>query len=202
MTTETRALLATDLAPTRETQAELLSGLLCDVDDGGIDLEAFLIQLGKLAQESNADGTARGAGVSRTSLHQSLSGDRDPRLSTIAAVLATLGLALAVVPRKAPEAASDAGAYDRAHRRLAAGDDELIPFAVTQRLLAGENPVRVWREHRGQSAEYAAEASGLSLDGFSRIEAGQREGTISALRAIARLLNVSLDDLAPPDAAD
>ncbi|MFN3674186.1 MAG: transcriptional regulator, partial [Bosea sp. (in: a-proteobacteria)] len=34
-------------------------------------------------------------------------------------------------------------------RKLAAGEEELVPSAVVDRILNGENLVRVWREHRG-----------------------------------------------------
>lgn len=95
-------------------------------------------------------------------------------------------------------AASDTAAYDRAHRRLSAGEDELIPFDITRRLVAGENPIRVWREHRGLSAAKLADAAGISARYLSQMETGQREGTISTLRALARVLAVTLDDLAPP----
>lgn len=104
MTLETRPLLVTDLAPTAADQAELLSALLCDEEDGSTDLPAFLIQLGKLARERGMTDAAKAAGVSRTRLYHSLSGDADPRIGTVAAVLETLGFALAIVPRRAPQA--------------------------------------------------------------------------------------------------
>jgi hypothetical protein len=31
----------------------------------------------------------------------------------------------------------------------AAGEEELVPSDVVERLLAAENPIRVWRTHRG-----------------------------------------------------
>ncbi|KJV10761.1 hypothetical protein VZ95_02920, partial [Elstera litoralis] len=67
-TTETRPLLATDLAPTAADQAALLSSLLCDDDDGSTDLPAFLIQLGKLARERGMAEAAKAANVTRASL--------------------------------------------------------------------------------------------------------------------------------------
>ena len=30
-------------------------------------------------------------------------------------------------------------------------DQECVPIGVVDRLIAGENPVRVWRDHRGHS---------------------------------------------------
>ncbi len=46
----------------------------------------------------------------------------------------------------------DAAALARAARQYGAGGDETIPASVVDRLLAGEDPIRVWREHRGLSA--------------------------------------------------
>ncbi len=112
---------------------------------------------------------------------------------------------LAILPEAAFEAlceavemARDTVAYDRARQRLDAGADELVPFEITTRLLAGENPIRVWREARGLSASRLADTAGISAGYLSQIETGQREGTISTLQAVARVLGVSLDDLVPP----
>ena len=80
-------------------------------------------------------------------------------------------------------------------RRLAVGDEELIPAAIVDRLLSGENRVRVWREHRGLSAVALAEQAELSQAYLSQIETGKRDGTIENYRKVAAVLNVSLDDL-------
>ncbi len=40
-------------------------------------------------------------------------------------------------------------AFDQAKPELSAGEDELIPLAVVERLSNGENALRVWRGHRG-----------------------------------------------------
>ena len=52
---------------------------------------------------------------------------------------------------------SDVRAYDRAKQRLAAGEDELIPAEVANRLIDGENKIRVWREYRGMFGKELAE---------------------------------------------
>ncbi|MGX7706489.1 helix-turn-helix domain-containing protein [Methylobacterium sp. Gmos1] len=80
-------------------------------------------------------------------------------------------------------------------QRLAAGDEELIPAPVVDRLLSGESRVRVWREHRGLNAAALAEQTGLSQAFLSQIETGKRDGTVDTYRKIAAVLNVSLDDL-------
>lgn len=99
--------------------------------------------------------------------------------------------------REAAEDAADAAAAARAEARLAAGEDELVPWEMSKRLSAGENPIRVWREHRGLTISALAEAAGISQPYLSEIEAGKRDGTVKTLAAVARALRVSLDDLAP-----
>jgi len=95
----------------------------------------------------------------------------------------------------AADEAGEADAYDRAKAALAAGEDELVPAAVADRLLAGEAPLRVWREHRGLTQSTLAKRAGVPQSVISAIESGRREPSLSALRALARTLNVDLDDL-------
>jgi hypothetical protein len=49
-------------------------------------------------------------------------------------------------------------ACDEAKRRLAAGEDELIPAEFVNRMIDGENKVRVWREYRGLTIKALARA--------------------------------------------
>jgi len=50
-----------------------------------------------------------------------------------------------------PEMLADVKAYDAAKRRLYRGQDELIPLEISERRVAGESPVKLWREYRGFS---------------------------------------------------
>lgn len=93
------------------------------------------------------------------------------------------------------EDAADIAAYDKAKRRLAAGEDEMIPAEIVGRLLDGGNPVRVWREYRGLTIQALAGQSGLSKSYVSQIETGQRDGTAQSMLSIARSLGVDLEDL-------
>ncbi|HTV33332.1 MAG TPA: helix-turn-helix transcriptional regulator [Methylocella sp.] len=95
------------------------------------------------------------------------------------------------------EMAADIAAYDEAKRKLASGAGELIPTEMAHRLLDGENPIRVWREHRGLSLSALAEQTGISQPFLSQIEAGKREGTLSTLAKIAAALSLTIDDLVP-----
>lgn len=93
------------------------------------------------------------------------------------------------------EMLDDVAAYDRAKAALAAGDDELVPAVVVNAILDGENPVRVWRQHRAMSQSQLAESAGISQAYLAQIETGKREGTLSLYRSLADVLEVDLDDL-------
>ena len=79
--------------------------------------------------------------------------------------------------------------------RVAAGAAERIPSAYVDRLIDGENPIRVWRDFRGLSARELAAATGISAAYLSEIETGKKEGSLSVFRQIAKALRLDLDDL-------
>ena len=90
---------------------------------------------------------------------------------------------------------ADVAIADRVMANVAAGRDEFIPSEIVDRLLDGENKMKVWRGHRGLSARELAERTGLSASYISEIESGRKEGSISALKKIAAALGLDLDDL-------
>ncbi len=93
------------------------------------------------------------------------------------------------------EDAADAAQIRAAEARVAAGEDEYVPVALTKRLMAGEIPVRVWREHRGLSARALAHRAGISTAYLSQIETGKKPGSFDAMAKVARALGVSMEDL-------
>ncbi len=97
--------------------------------------------------------------------------------------------------RVTAEDAEDAAAVARFRARLAAGEEELVPAAVVDRLLAGESPVRVWREHRGLTQSGLGRASGVNRVVVADIEAGRKGGSVRSLKALAGALGVGIDDL-------
>lgn len=112
------------------------------------------------------------------------------------------GERMAVIPLKeyeelrgAAEDLADVQAYDRAMQNLASGKDELIPAACADRILDGENPVRVWREYRGLSVKKLAEQASISSAYVSQIESGERNGSLATMKALAAALSLDLDDL-------
>ena len=89
----------------------------------------------------------------------------------------------------------DGAGVARFRARLAAGEEELAPAAVLDRLLAGESAVRVWREHRGMTQSGLARASGVNRVVVADIEAGRKGGSVRSLKGLAEALGVGVDDL-------
>ncbi len=96
----------------------------------------------------------------------------------------------------AAEELADIAAYDRATAALTSGDEELVPSEYADRLIAGESPVRVYRDLRGMTQVSLSEASGVNRVQIANIESGAKRGSIDTLRKLAYALRVTLDDLA------
>ena len=92
------------------------------------------------------------------------------------------------------EAADEAAAI-QAYDAYRNASPETFPEEVAARLLEGEHPVKVFRDHRGLTQTRLAEAAGLKQSYVSQIEAGTRNGSVDALKRIAEALRVDLDDL-------
>jgi DNA-binding XRE family transcriptional regulator len=90
---------------------------------------------------------------------------------------------------------ADAARADKIMDEIEAGRMELIPAEFANRIIDGENRVRVWREFRGMSARDLAAAAGLSAPYISEIESGKKDGSVAAMKRIAAALKVDLDDL-------
>jgi predicted transcriptional regulator len=96
---------------------------------------------------------------------------------------------------EAVEDAEDVAAYDEAKRKLASGEEEMVPAEFVNRIIDGENPIRVWREYRGISVKELAEKTGFTPSYLSQVETGKRAGTVDTLKKIADALRVKIDDL-------
>jgi DNA-binding XRE family transcriptional regulator len=94
------------------------------------------------------------------------------------------------------EMLADVKAYDAVKARIERGEDELIPIEITKRRLAGENTVKIWREHRGLTQEALAKASHVSRPMIAAIEVRHKTGGIATLKKLAGALGVDLDHLA------
>lgn len=90
---------------------------------------------------------------------------------------------------------SDARSVAEFHEAYAAGRELTIPDEIMRRELAGESPIKLWREHRGLTQQEVALRAGISKPYLSQIETGKRQGTVETLAAIARVLDLPLDVL-------
>ncbi|MWL89804.1 helix-turn-helix domain-containing protein [Cupriavidus sp. SW-Y-13] len=90
------------------------------------------------------------------------------------------------------EDAEDALLYDAA---VAADDGVRIPAAVIDSQLAGDHPIKAWRDYRRLTQEALATSAGLSKPYLSQIENRKRDGSVEVMRALAQALAVPLDIL-------
>ena len=112
---------------------------------------------------------------------------------------------VAILPRteyerlvaRAAEADEDIGTariVARARKDVAAGAP-LIPLDVAERIASGESPLKVLREWRDVTQAYLSFKTDIGQGYISDLENGRRKGTVAALSAIAKVLNVPLDIL-------
>lgn len=93
MTIETRPWDTSEHLDTPEAVAAYLEAVLEERDPA-----LFTHALGQVARARGMSQIAADAGLSREALYRALSRDGDPRLSTLSAVLAALGVKLTVEP--------------------------------------------------------------------------------------------------------
>lgn len=77
----------------------------------------------------------------------------------------------------------------------AAREAETFPAELTDRLLAGEAPLRVWREHRGLTLQALAERCGVTRQMLSMIEHVKARPSADLLGKLAGALGCDMDDL-------
>ena len=110
---------------------------------------------------------------------------------------------VAILPRKdyealaakAQEADEDIGTVRlvaRARKEIVAGAP-LIPKEIVDRIIAGENALRVLREWRGKTQLDISYKTNIGQGYISDLESGRRKGTTVALKKIADVLKVPLD---------
>jgi ribosome-binding protein aMBF1 (putative translation factor) len=72
-----------------------------------------------------------------------------------------------------------------------------LPGELVKRMLAGERPVRLWREQRGLKLGQLADRARIAPSYLSEIESGRKPGSVAALGKLARALGLSIEDLVP-----
>jgi ribosome-binding protein aMBF1 (putative translation factor) len=103
---------------------------------------------------------------------------------------------------RAREDVIDHAAFDAAEEREARLGKETaragyLPIEAVDRIMDGEHPLRVWREHRGMSLRDLAAAAAVAFSYISEIEGGRKPGSADALRRMAAALGVAMEDLMP-----
>lgn len=83
-------------------------------------------------------------------------------------------------------------AFDKAIAR----DEEAFPVDLVRTLLSGkENPIKLYREHRGLTQDQLARMAGCGKSMISQIEKGSTPGSVALLKKIAGALRVGLGDI-------
>jgi DNA-binding XRE family transcriptional regulator len=91
---------------------------------------------------------------------------------------------------------ADVAAAERAEKRRSAGE-EYVPMDMVERLVEGENALRVWREYRQLSIGVLANVSGINKSTISLLENDKAYGRPATWRALADALRVTVDDILP-----
>jgi len=95
-------------------------------------------------------------------------------------------------PADLEEMLEDAAASAAFH---ATRNQETVPAEIVDRLLAGDSPVKVWREYRGLTQRALATRAGLNFTYLSQLETGARKGTTATMKKLAEALGADLDDV-------
>ncbi len=93
-----------------------------------------------------------------------------------------------------------ADAADLADHQQIAGDTTAgrrtaVPWELASRILDGDHPVRVWREHRGLSVCELARLANMTHGYVSDIERHRKKGSLTAMQKLAKALNITIDGL-------
>ncbi len=92
------------------------------------------------------------------------------------------------------EMLEDVHDYDDAKQAVADGE-ELVPSEVTYAIIDGGCPIRVWREYRQLTQEELASQVGITPARLAEVETGKREADDGLMAAIAKALNLDVEDL-------
>jgi DNA-binding XRE family transcriptional regulator len=87
------------------------------------------------------------------------------------------------------EDADDIAAYEAAKQR----DERTYPSEIVERMIEGDNPLKVMREWRGLTQQQLADKSGVERAMIGRIETGKGKGSVSGIKAMAEALDVDME---------
>lgn len=75
--------------------------------------------------------------------------------------------------------------------------EDYLPVDLVKRHIAGEHPVRIWREQRGLTVSALAKKADVPQGYLSEIENGKKRGSVAAFRALSKALDIPIDNLVP-----
>ncbi|MEA2822900.1 MAG: hypothetical protein QOJ86_4904 [Bradyrhizobium sp.] len=104
----------------------------------------------------------------------------------------------ALTAGRSDEDAADVAHANRILAELAQGSETLLTSEQADELLAAKTPLAFWRKHRGLTQEALSKLVGVAQGFISEIENGSKTGDVQTLAAVARALEISLDDLVIP----
>jgi DNA-binding XRE family transcriptional regulator len=79
-------------------------------------------------------------------------------------------------------------------------DRRYVPVEIVQRLISGEeSKVKVWREYRGLTLRALAEKAQIAPAYLSEIETRKKPGSLKAMAALARALDIQIEALIDHD---
>ena len=87
--------------------------------------------------------------------------------------------------------------YEKAVEEIEKNGTEYFPMELVYALAGDANPIKTWREYRNLSQNELAEKTGISIPYLSQLEAGKRKGSVRVISALAKELNITVDDLLP-----
>lgn len=122
---------------------------------------------------------------------------RDAHMNPVSVAMAFDDFKAAFPHEAARIMADDDAAEDAELIALAneAKDDETFPFEMIQRLSNGENPIKVYREHRDMTQADLADKAGVAKNYISMIETGKKNASRKLQAKLAGILGVDYDDL-------
>ena len=83
------------------------------------------------------------------------------------------------------------------YRAMSGGEnDKSLPDAVLDELAAAaDHPVKILRKHRGMTQAQLAKKANVSRPYLTEIETGKKEGSLKAMKNLAKALGVSVGTL-------
>ena len=102
-----------------------------------------------------------------------------------------LGTEKVVISLKDFQNMLDIIAYDKSKAQI----EEAFPAELALKRAQGENSLKVFRKYRGLSQAALATRSGVGQGLISEIETGKKQGSVNSLKALAKILDIEVDDL-------